>query len=109
MNKRITISQDDRRCYRVRDAERQTLDNMYFIWESVKWYDGWYDGYAEVDQLNKFVTDNSDECCLLRVGEDLGDAEELGSCYNFDLYVQQAIVTPDFLPDTNASNTLFGE
>jgi hypothetical protein len=93
------------------DSQNQTVDAVYFSWNSVKWYDC----FNQVAQLNNFVRKNVDRAALLRVGKETGDITQLGDCYKFDLYVSpelrvsQDIITPDFLPNTKAAETLFGE
>jgi hypothetical protein len=87
------------------DFQNQTVDAVYFGWDSVRWYDS----FKEVTQLNDFVEENADRAALLRIGEAVGDITQLGDCYKFDLRVSQDIITPDFLPNTKAAETLFGE
>lgn len=81
------------------------IDKLYFVYDYIKWYSS----YPEVANIIDFVSSNSDDICLLRLGEELGDVEEIGSCYEFDLYVNQDIVIPQVEYDTEAKKLLYSK
>lgn len=47
----------------------------------------WYDGYEEVDEINRFIysSSGSEACYMVRDGEDLGDIETYKSANYQDL------------------------
>ena len=65
-------------------------DRLYF--ESVKWYDGYYD----VDMFNRLMefldAYGLDEFYgFIRIGEETDDIEQRGCPYEFDMYINRSI------------------
>lgn len=56
----------------------------------------WYTDYPDVESIMNFIVDmaTKDKACIgfIRVGEEQGDTEEIGSPWNFDIYTETTIV-----------------
>ena len=71
------------------DEVRTTELAYYFRWDSVKWYED----FADVKIITKFVRDNQMHSGLLIIGEDQLE-EMVGSPSDFDLYIQHNFDMP---------------
>ena len=61
-------------------AEHAIKDKVeYFRLAHVKWYQG----YQDVDDIENVILDYQDDAGLVRVGEENGDVEVIGSPYEF--------------------------
>jgi len=62
----------------------------------------WYDGYSDVDNINKYIKSLPEsEGTLLRTGEEAGDIEEIGSSpWDLDLGYYTDVIVEGF--DTSA-------
>ncbi len=74
----------------IKEAEpcEQTLDTY------TKYYGSWlkwYNGYKDVDAINKFITEHSEEAALIGIGEDGAESANVGNPDNFDMYVVSTI------------------
>jgi len=73
------------------DLIQQTEENVIFIWEDVKWYPTYGDVksiMAVVDRIlleGKERTLEEEEVGMVRVGEESGDVEKIGSPSAFDI------------------------
>ena len=89
----------------LNDAEFNIGDRaVYFSYDSVKWYES----YTDVANVMKFINANIDECAFLRLGEEHNDIEELGNCYEFDIYVNRELSWPT-APSSGAGKVLFSQ
>ena len=69
-------------------------EGIFYEWNEIKWYDG----YAGVDAINKWMNEMDKEFILkddppyqfARTGEESGDIEERGCC-EFGIYVSTMI------------------
>lgn len=58
----------------LKDAEiRESGNKSVIYWDSVKWYDG----YDDVKFIRSFLEKNNKEYYFVRVGEEIGDIEEI--------------------------------
>lgn len=62
----------------------------YFFVEEIKWYES----YPNIAFMQKFVEDNEEDSCLLRLGEDYGDLEIIGDTDAFGICVSRGIDVP---------------
>lgn len=78
----------------LKNAEiRESGNKSVIYWNSVKWYDG----YDEVKFIRSFLKQNNKEYYFVRVGEEIGDIEEIDNIddrYELwdEVYPEQSIV-----------------
>ena len=69
----------------------QVSDSVYWRFSGVKWYDS----YPEVAEVMSYLSKKeAQNYGFVRTGEDIGDIEEEGEPWEFDLYATQGIETP---------------
>jgi len=62
-----------------------TNEYAYFEFDDVKWYPD----YKEVSTIESCILELGDSAGLLRIGEDIGDVEELGELFfDYDVHVE---------------------
>jgi len=76
-------------------------DKTLTVYEFYNWK--WYDEHKEIQRIESFLLNLNDlqsiiksnrQGCLVRMGEDYGDYEEIiGNGYDFGIYPQQQIIT----------------
>lgn len=60
---------------------------VYFIWDSVKWYDT----YPEVAEIQEFIANNEKSSAFARVGEDINDIEFLNDPYELGITINRVL------------------
>ena len=64
---------------------------IYYVLSSIKWYST----YPEIVECEEFLEGlDTDKYIFVRSGEDMGDIEERGHGYEFDVYTQTSITFP---------------
>lgn len=52
----------------------------------------WYEGYEDVDSMMSFLSQlNNEDYGFMRIGEDNDDIEELGTPWEYDIYISRSI------------------
>lgn len=69
----------------------EEYDAFFYYIDGVKWYES----YKEIDDCMYFLRSlETEDYGFLRLGEALGDVEELGHPWDFDMYAQQTVSVP---------------
>lgn len=82
----------------LKNAEiRESGNKSVIYWNSIKWYDG----YDEVKFIRSFLKQNNKDYYFVRVGEEIGDIEEINSTndgYELygEMYPEQSIVVTNY-------------
>jgi len=73
------------------DQILQTDDTVTFIWEDVKWYSDYDDVKSVMSVIERIGC--SEDYGFLRVGEEAGDIENIGSPFDFELNTSTCLST----------------
>jgi len=68
-------------CDLIYDSE----DNVTFLWEDVKWYDSYSDVQAITKVIKEALAEDETSVGMVRIGEEAGDIETLGSPWEFEI------------------------
>ena len=82
---KVLLAAQDMLRYCEVTEDKQTGRTTY-VWNDVKWYEG----YTGVDAIMEFLhsQENDEDFGFIRIGEEDGDIELLGSPYDFECYVE---------------------
>ena len=73
------------------DLIEEDSEDVVFIWDSAKWYDGYSDVTSVMQVFHKVIEEEDQSAGFLRVGEEDEDIETLGVPYEFDIYAVTSV------------------
>jgi len=85
------------------DLIQQTKESITFLWEDVKWYDSYDDVKSISRVIDRVASDESyvdkELFGFIRIGEEDGDIEKVGSPWDFGLDTSVTLHTDDSADD----------